>query len=279
MSGRTIALYGESGSGKTTLSGEYAKALFKSTRKRTIYHGADMGGHDSIMPLVRVGVVVENEFHPESHDIWSWIDSAVSGVGLPDDIGLAVFDSGTSMGEALLSSCAKLSAAGTKVGSQNILRFNVPGLGFIGANTESHYGVVQSYLLDQIWKSTWLSRRGIDVLWTFSVYRGEKADDSPILGPKLAGKALTSAVAKWFKNTFYLSEIPQDSMPARHILYTQSHPEMAGLGMSFGNSRYPLDAISALPSAIEPASLVEAFRLIEAGHTEADSQLASELGL
>ena len=49
--------------------------------------------------------------------------------------------------------------------------------------------------------------------------------------------------------------------------------------MGFGNARYSLDASTPLPLSVEPASLVEALRLIEGGAEEAESNLRLELGL
>src|SRR6185503_19603605 len=120
---------------------------------------------------------------------------------------LAIFDSGTSQSEALLSACAH---SEWQIGQRPNQKFTVSrgkrSL-VVPTNTDAHYGVVQSFMLDAIWKSTWLTRKGIDVLWTFSVLRGEELDRTPILGPKLAGKALTAAIPKWFKYTFLLSSI------------------------------------------------------------------------
>lgn len=273
--GRTIALIGESGSGKTTQIGEYAKWIKKQRGLSSLLHCADMGGYDSLLPHVRAGILEIDEFDPSS-DVWEWVDQAAAGTGLAEQTGMVAFDSGTSIGEGLLSAAAKASAQGVKIGSQNILRFTV-GKKTIGANTESHYGVVQSYLLDQIWKSTWLTRRGIDVLWTFSVYRGEGADQSPILGPLLAGKALTGKAAKWFNYSFFIEEVPEGE-GLQHVLHLQSRPQLTG-GRSVGNPRYPLDATTPLPVSIIPASLPKAFELIEAGQKEADEALALELSL
>ncbi len=134
-------------------------------------------------------------------------------------------------------------------------------------------------MLDAIWKSTWLTRKGIDVLWTFSVHRGEEQDRTPILGPKLAGKALTAAIPKWFTYTFRIASIPGlgDEVP-RHVLYTTEHGELAGLGHSFGNSRVPL-GVEPLPAVVDPANLATVFELLEVKQAEADEKLKLELGL
>lgn len=273
--GKTIALYGDTGSGKTTQAGEYAKWTRKNRKLNTVLFTSDLGGYDSIGNLVRAGVVKPIELTPED-DPWIWIDDAVSGKHCDETTGLAIFDSGTSQGEALLTACHKSTF---QIGQQKTQRFSVSkgekSLN-VSINNEAHYGVVQGFLLDAIWKSTWLTRRGIDVLWTFSVHRGEEQDRTPILGPKLAGKALTAAMPKWFKYTWRISSIAQDGVEPIHRLYLQEHQELAGLGHSFGNSRYPL-GVTPLPPYIEPASISEALDLIEKGQLEADELLAQEL--
>jgi hypothetical protein len=278
--GRIIALYGDTGSGKTTQAGEYAKFVRKTKGKNTRLNTADMGGFRTLLPHVNLGFVIPNQFKPETDDAWIWLDEAVSGKNLDPSIGCEVFDSGTSISEALLSAC---SHADFQIGQQRTQKF-VVSRGQqtlnVAINNEAHYGVVQGFMLDKIWQSTWLARKGIDVIWTFSVHRGEEQDRTPILGPKLAGKALTAAIPKWFEYTFRLASVPQDGLPPRHLLYLTEHSELSGLGHSFGNARYPLDAQTALPASIEPASIIEAIRLIEeVGQQEAEDSLRLELGL
>lgn len=277
MNGKTLAIYGDSGSGKSTQAGEYAKWVRKRRGKNSVLYSSDLGGYDSIGSLVRAGVVKPIELSP-TDDPWIWIDDAVSGKGCDDSTGLAIFDSGTSQAEALLSACAH---ADFQVGQQKTQKFTVArgakSLN-VAINNPAHYGVVQGFLLDAIWKSTWLTRRNIDVLWTFSVHRSEEQDRTPILGPKLAGQALTAAIPKWFQFTFRISSIPQADAGPVHRLYLTEHQELAGLGHSFGNARYPL-GVTPLPPYIEPASISEALDLIERGQQEADQQLKIELGL
>lgn len=276
--GRTIALYGDSGSGKTTQAGELAKHVYKTSKKKTILNTADRGGYDSISALERVGILEVNALGPDD-DPWIWTDAGVSPKSLSETIGAVVFDSGTSISEALLSAC---SHAAFQIGQQRTQRFAVNQGGKslnVSINNEAHYGVVQGFMLDAIWKSTWLTRKGIDVLWTFSVHRGEEQDRTPILGPKLAGRALTAAIPKWFGYTFRVASLPQVDGQPIHRLYLTEYPELAGLGHSFGNARYPLGVDSKLPPFIEPASLADAFELIQKGQDEAEANLRKELGL
>lgn len=278
---RTIALYGETGDGKTTQIGDYGKSIFKQSRRRFVLRSTDLGGHDSINPLIKLGVG-SVERPKQNDDPWEWIANAAE--RKPDkDVGLVAFDSGTSMSEFLLNSCAKLSAAGEDIGGRPAPKFIIGKRGpnplKIGTNVDSHYMVVQGFMLDVIFRSTWLAEGDVDVIWTFSLYRGENAASDPILGPKLAGKALTSAIPKWFKYTFRLASIPVVGSAPRHVLYIQAQPDNVGIATSYGNSRYPLDATTQLPAMIEPASLTEAIKLIESGQDEAEANLKAELGL
>lgn len=275
MAHRTIALYGETGSGKTTLGGELAKDQFKANRTKTLLNAADMGGYESILSLVKLGVIDVNQYNI-GDDPWIWVNAGCS-TQPPDDVGLVVFDSATSISEAILSYIAKSEG---KVGAQNTQKFTVTSKDkslVVGSNNMNHYGIVQTFMLDMIWKSTWLAKSGVDVLWTFSTDKGENANEQTVIGPKLAGHALTSAIPKWFQYTFRVASIPQLDMAPSHVLYLQEQSENGMLG--FGNARYPLDAQTPLPDKLEPASLVEALRLIEQGQVEAEQSLREELGL
>jgi hypothetical protein len=278
--GKTIALYAESGRGKTTQAGEYAKYVRKTRGKNAVLYTSDLGGYDSLGPLVRKGVVTPVEFRPDVDNAWVWIDDGVegrlNGKPLDETYGLAIFDSGTSMAEALLTAC---SHSDFQIGQQRTQKFSVTRGDrnlTVAINNEAHYGVVQGFLLDAIWKSTWLTRRGIDVIWTFSVHRGEEQDRTPILGPKLAGKALTASIPKWFKFCFRLDTEPVEGNLPQHVLYTTIQSEMAGLGQSFGNIRCPL-GVTPPPAVIRPASLVVAIQELERCQKEADDLLESEL--
>ena len=273
----SIGLMADSGGGKTTQIGELAKVMFRDERKKTLLIAADLGGHESIRPHQRVGIIDVHEIE-QADDPFEWINDATSGKLLTEDHGLIAFDSGTSIGEALLNAITKDPA---QIGQQKTQKFRVGAKKelVVGANNESHYGLVQGFLLDQIWRSTWLTRKWVTVLWTFGLDRAEKADQTPIVGPKLVGHALTSSIPKWFNYFWRLAVIPVPGQPARHQLYLQAQPEFAGTGLTFGNSRYPLDATSVLPAIIEPASIAEALAIIALGQQEAEDNLRRELGL
>lgn len=275
--GITLELIGDSGSGKTTQAGEWAKYVYKTRQKRTVLNTADRGGYDSIAPLVRAGLVRVNELKQED-DPWIYVNNAVRKDSYGEDIGLAIFDSGTSLSDILLTAC---SHSDFQIGQQRTQKFTVSRGAqnlTVAINNEAHFGVVQGFMLDQIRQSTWLVERGIDVMWTFALHRSESQDRTPILGPKLAGKALTPFLPKEFRYTFRIESIPQEGAEPVHRLYLTEHPELAGLGHSFGNARYPL-GVTPLPTYLEPASISGALELIEKGQQEADELIKAELGI
>jgi energy-coupling factor transporter ATP-binding protein EcfA2 len=273
--GRTFGLYGDTGSGKTTQAGELAKLVFKQTGMKSILHTSDRGGFGSIEHLEEAGILEVDEMGP-ADDPWIWTNAAVS--SKRDDVGVHIYDSGTSIGEALLSAAAH---SQDQIGQQKTQRFTVTRGDQslkVSLNNEAHYGLVQGFMLDAIWKSTYLTKQGADVLWTFAVHRGEEQDRTPILGPKLVGKALTPAIPKWFQYTWRLVSVPQDGAAPIHRLYLTEHSELAGLGHSFGNARVPLGTTIEIPPYIEPASIPEALGLIEAARKEAVDKLRKEMG-
>jgi energy-coupling factor transporter ATP-binding protein EcfA2 len=282
--GRTIALIGDSGSGKTTQAGEYAKHVYKDRKLRTLYYGADAGGYDAIEHLCALDIITPITFTSQD-DPWIWSEAAVSGRQLADekDIGVVVYDSGSSIGELLLNSCGKMAAEGQEIGGRKAPGFRIKTksgeLIKFGSNSDSHYFVVQNHMRDMINRSTWLTEQGIDVIWTFALDRGERPDQTPILGPLVVGHALTKSVSRWFKYTFPLMTVTVHGSEPRHIMYIQEQPDTVGLSTVVSNSRYPIDAPTPLPTTIEPASVWKALELIEAGKKEAERAVKEELGL
>lgn len=275
--GKTVGIYGPTGSGKTTQLGELAKFKFKTEGKKTVLNTADRGGFGPIAPLVRLGVIQANVLGQDD-DPWIWINAAVKGANLSDEIGLVAFDSGSSMG----STCLTAAATSTfQIGQRKAQTFAVARgkeTLTVASASDAQYGVVQGFMKDRIWDSSWLTTKGLDVVWTFLEYRSEEADRTPILGPLLVGKALTPVIPSWFEYFWRIASVTQDNDLPKHVLYTAEHSELAGMGHSFGNSRVPL-GVEPLPAVIEPASLATVFELIEARQREADDMLKAELGL
>jgi hypothetical protein len=278
MNGKFICLYGPTGAGKTTQAGELAKWVWKTRKQRTRLNTSDRGGYAALGPLVRAGIIEVNAYEP-TQDIWMWIDEAVKGKGLSSDTGAMIFDSGTSMGEFALSAAASSPfQIGQRKGITHTVTRGKDSL-TVSSASDAQYGVVQGFMRERIWESSWRTREGVDVIWNFLEYRSEDQDRTPILGPRLVGKALTPVIPSWFEYAWRIASIPgQGDEQPKHVLYTAEHSELAGLGHSFGNSRIPL-GVEPLPAVIEPASLAGIFESIDQKHQEADDLIKRELGL
>jgi hypothetical protein len=284
--GSTFALYGGSGSGKTTQIGEYAKYVARMRKKRTLLYSCDRGGFASIQPLVDAGIIIARVYTPEQ-DPWIWLNEAIKAENVGEDIGLIAYDSGTSMGEVLLTAASQ---SQMKMGQQATQRFTVSqGNGKerkalqVSLNNMAHYGLVQEFWQHQQRVGSYLINKGVDILWTFLEQRSESQDLTNVLGPKLVGKALTASLPKEFNYTFRLEAVPQDNDGAPlHRLYLKQHQEFGGLGKAFANARYPFDADTPLPTFVEPADMGVALALLEQGQAESASKAAAlnaQLGL
>jgi energy-coupling factor transporter ATP-binding protein EcfA2 len=280
----SIALIGDTGSGKTTQAGETAEYVKAETGLDTIYFGADRGGLDPIEHLLDLGVVTHYPM-PAGIDPFVWANHVTLGERFDEGtkrwepidrtkIGLWIFESGTSLGEECMNQLAKDQASGKSVGGKSSFNVQVGDVK-VASNTETHFGLVQTFLRDRIWESQRLP--GI-VMWTFRLRRGEDTDRTEKLGVLLAGGALSMLVPSWFRYTFRIDGVPgMNGSPARHVLYLQEHTD--GRLSSFGNARVPLAGFSDLGAVIEPASVPEALRRIERAKQKAREETARRLGL
>ena len=281
---KSILLYGDSGDGKSTLIGEFAEHVFKTTGKRTRLCSADRGGTESVKPYIDLGIIELVLF--DDSDPWVWLNSVVQGkikkdgkwiLGANDNIGFYAFESLTSIGDELMLSLAKKAASGANIGGGASVSFKVNDSGenlSISGNNQSHYGVVQSQITEKVWQSQKLPGW---VAWTAAV----KRDDDPnsvgkVLGPAVAGKALTGELPRWFTYCFRVAATPGSAGQAeKHILHMGDHSEAGSKGL--GNTRVPLDAPK-IPSTVEPASLVKAIKLIEDSYAPSLEAIKKRLG-
>lgn len=283
----SIALIGETGAGKTTQIGQLAKAIKKLTGKDTVLATCDRGGQDTIEHLIDLDVIKRERFSfAPDDDIHVWINHVAQGETFDaerklwvnrtnkDGIGLWVFESGSSMGEECLNKLARDQAEGKSIGGKSSFNVQLGDGKRIASNTESHYGVIQTFLREKIWQSQQLP--GI-VLWTFALDKDENTSGQVMLGPRLAGHAMTTMIPRWFRYTFRIDAVPQQEAAPKHVLYLQAHTN--GQLSSYGNARVPLEGYNDLPLTIEPASLPEALERIQALRDKAKELTREELGL
>jgi hypothetical protein len=286
---RTILLYGRTRSGKSTQLGELAEHVYKTEGKKiTRLYTADRGGIDPIRPYMDLGVIEVVE--QGETDPWIFLNKAVRGFvrdatgkwipGKNDNIGVFAFESMTAFGDALMADMAKKAAQNINIGGGANVSFAVSGDGetlkISGANM-AMYGVAQSRIKEEVWESQKLNASYI--VWTASASKDEDQEASgKVLGPAVVGKAMTAEVPRWFGLTFRLDCVAaQMGKPERHILYLGNNVDPgAGNAVGLGNTRTPLDA-PALPSTIEPASIVKAIQLIDATGTTAIDTIRKRL--
>lgn len=285
---RTVLIYGRSRSGKTQQLAELAEHLYKTTKKKTLVYYIDKGGIGPMIPLIDLGIIDL----VESLDTNPWIFMNKASTGhVRDDKGrwvkadlsqyaMSANESMTGFSDAFMNSLADQSANGVNVGGAANVSFTAQGDGEslkIGGNNMGHYNVVQNRILDEVWRSQRLNLPYI--LWTASASRDDDTNSSgKVIGPAIAGKALTAEMLRQFDLTFRLDCTPAgNGKTEEHILYLGNSLDIAaGNAVSLGNTRVPMGA-KPLPSSLKPASLVEALRLIEVAEAEAKEVIKTRL--
>jgi hypothetical protein len=289
---RTILLYGRTRSGKTAQLGELAEHIAKTEGKISRIYTADKGGTDTIQPYIDLGIIELVE--QGTTDPLIFFNVACKGMirdaqgkwvnGINENIGMYAFEGLTSFGDAIINWLAKKAADGVNIGGGGNVDFKVEGDGItikVGGNNVSHYGVCQSRVTDEVWKSQMLPCSYL--VWTASVSKDEdNASSNKVLGPAVAGKALTAEVPRWFNLTFRIDCLPAEGgKPERHLLYLGNHRDQAaGNAIGLGNTRTALDSpkLEYRDTIIEPASIVKALQLIDSGALVAKEAISKRIG-
>ena len=285
---RTVLLYGRSRAGKTALLAELAEWLKKLTGKKSLLNYIDKGGLGPIIPLIELGVVDLNE--QLATDPWIFMNKVStgqvrdsSGKWVKADLSqyaMIANESMTGFSDAFMNSLAQKSADGINIGGAANVGFTVvDGTDSlkVGGNNMGHYNVVQNRILDEVWRSQKLDVPY--VVWTASASRDEDPNSSgKVIGPAIAGKALTAEMLRQFDLTFRVDCTPATAQKGEeHILYLGNSVDLAsGNAVSLGNTRVPMGA-SPLPANIKPASLVGAIQLIEKAEKEAKEVIKKRL--
>lgn len=289
MSKKTILLYGRTNSGKTAQIGELAEYVYKTTGKTTRLYTADRGGLDTIQPYIELGIIDAYELGDQ--DPWHFLSHATSGhvkdsngkwvAGDNSNIGVFAFETLRAFAENLMESMKNQAAMGVNIGGGSNIAFNIKEgtdiLKISGSNM-AHFGVAQSRMTEEVWKSQRLNADYI--IWTSSVSKDDDVNAAgKILGPDVIGKALTPEVPRWFNLTYRIDVVPaQMGQPERHVLFLGNHVDPAAGGAAgLGNIRMPLDAKPLGKNSIEPASIVAALKLIEGGHATAVDAIKKRL--
>lgn len=286
---RTVLMYSRSRGGKTTQLAELAKHVKKTTGLNTLVYSIDKGGIGPMVPLIDLGII--NLVEQFDTNPWIFMNKASTGQVRDKDgkwvranlaeYGLVGNESLTGFSDAFMNDLAAQAANGVNIGGSGNVSLKVEGDGDtlkIGANNMSHYNVVQNRILDEVWRSQKLQVPYL--VWTASASRDEDPNaTAKVIGPAIAGKALTAEMLRHFDLTFRLDCLPaQAGKEERHILYLGNSVDIsAGNAVGLGNTRVPLGATTKLPASIEPANLVQALQMIEKVELEAKHAIEIEL--
>lgn len=290
----SILLFGHTGAGKTAQIGELSEYYYQKTHQLPCcrLYSADRGGWVTIQPYIDLGII---EAIPMFGDPWVWIDKATNGFkldsgnwvpGVDENISLYAYEGMTSMADAAMSWMAGAASRGINIGGGGSFSFVAGGEGDqklkIGSNNQAHYAVAQQQVYE---KSTQSQNLPGTVIWTAGDRRGEDDAIGGVIGPQIAGKALTGEAPRWFKYTWRIgTEVMMGADPV-HVLYTDGHIAEASKGFAKGiaNSRVPLSGGGIggveIPSTIKPASLVHIMQLLEQRQDSARDEIRKRLGL
>lgn len=281
----SLMLYADTGGGKTAQIGELAEHVAIATGKKTLLNTADRGGTRTIKPHIDAGLIVEQSLLGQ--DPFVAIHNACAGkmwddtkkLWVPADLsqfGLLAFEGMASMAGAIMMALTKENGEGRSVGGKPafILSRGTGQDAFkVSNNTVVDYSVVQAFITQEAWIS---QGHGLPCVWTSHIQRGQdEENNSPVVGPVVAGKALTTVVPRWFTYTFRLEAVPVPNARPRHLLYVEEHTDTGLKG--FGNARLPLAAAPGFKSMIEPASVVEALRSIRLAQKTAGDTIGARL--
>lgn len=276
LPGDTILMYGDTGSGKTAQGGEAADHMDDATGKPTLLYTMDRGGFSVVQPYINLGIIeVESLL---VGDPWVAINAMALGrrfvngkwvdANLKASFSLIMSESLSSMAEGIMVDMAKANAQGKGIGGKTSFALS-KGSGAdsfqVSSNTQTDYAGVQTFLSEKVWQ---LQSLGLPLICTTHVKRGTDEDNSSVLGPVVAGRALTTVVPRWFKYTMRIDAIPAVPRP-RHILFLEEHTDMGLKG--FGNARVPLASTAPFKTSIEPASIIAAMKMIREGEQSAES--------
>lgn len=278
--GENLLLYGVTGSGKTTQVIELIKVLARPEAPALVYI-ADKGGSGGYKALERKGLVVVEEYR--GGDRFIWVDNAVQGRRWVEGkwvqvdltmFSLVVFESLSGIADLILNALGHQAAAGNNVGGEPAPGLKIQAEGqviMVPSGSRTHYLVTQRHLLEKVWQSQTLP---LPVVWTadedIATIDKKMADGSReaeiavglgirgIIGPMVAGSALTMKLPKYFVYTFRLSTIVTEQAK-RHVMYTGRHKDGQLEGLA--NSRAVLGSKVAL--RVEPTDVVGTLRLIK----------------
>lgn len=252
---RTMLIYGETQSGKTSLIGSFARDLHQRTGKITRLIMTDEGGTAAIAPEISEGIIevvsMVADSLPQSNLMWlakgawpseSWPDNKgtlnkpIDIQALTAKVGMIVLDSLSSAAGLVMNFFVN---SGMKVAQEVVGLREEQGLKF-GAPAMAHFGAVQQFMLQL---TTALSGLNVEkIIYTALESKGsDTVDGQIILGPLIAGKALTGVIPSRMNRILHLEIVPSANKEDRsYRIYFEPHVDKT-LGRVWpANLRMPL---------------------------------------
>lgn len=278
----SILLWGDTQHGKSALVGELAEHIDLTEGKKTVLFQADRGGMQPLRPHIRAGIIKEVIRPDGNFHIWlaraaqgeKWNGKAWESV-LTEDVGLVVHEGISAYCDLMFMAMSEATAAGKGHGGEDnfVLTAEDRGTKIKFSNTNrAGYMLAQREVLDLLYRRQFK----VPTLWTALARRDDEDNRQreSVIGPLVAGRALTSTFARLFDYTFRVQAVPGQQGPVRS-LHLDIHKDQQATG-AFGvaGMRNPLLGKSVVvPPVIVPASLVKALELIQARQRAADLEL------
>lgn len=326
MAKRVDLVYGRSASGKTTWCMLLAEAIYAKHGLKTRWLVGD-GGFETVEAagLVDAGIVEPLFYATRAHPLETtrmiteghWPADAADPKSpwvppnyerLEKEVGFTVIEGLTPMANYLmghrdggLSDLAAKGAIekkklGDKAGvgggldSPYIVR---DGDIVVGGVSMSGYGFTQRQILDLVERCRVLPGW---VYWT-AWERAIGADDNddrpePMIGPDVAGKALTATIGGSFGNTIHMHLASKtvrekdkvtgkdvEKLVVEHRAYTRPHydPDQKTFVKYYANNRMPVTQRDLMPEYLYPADPLEFYRLLEEGKRRHAAERAKKL--
>jgi hypothetical protein len=264
LPGESLLLYGGTNAGKTTQLRKLIEAQATPERKARV-NVTDRGGTTSILqPLVAKGICELEIYDETTHDALIWIDRVCQGQiwregkwidGECERLSLWATESLSGCGDLTLNALGVQAANGFNVGGEPAPALKIQAQGqtlLVPSGSRTHYLVAQRLLLAKVWQSqnlpcaqVWTSHEDIVPLDKKHA-DGERTVEiaaslgiKGIIGPMVAGSALTSNLPKYFVFTFRLAVIPADTSN-KHVLFTGRHKDGSLEGLANARCEVPV---------------------------------------
>jgi len=274
---RLDLVYGESGAGKTTWALAIAQWFWLKKKLKTRWYLGDGGGETIRQVIAAYGgePFIEIWEYPLWKHPFETTNKMMAG-GWPLDAsdpespisepgrgyewvrtnyGLYVYEGLTSMADYLMGDAegglADRMAKGMTLNNDDSFKF-VDGSLKVGGNSRTHYGLVQRRIPHMLREN---ARVPLFKIWTAHETRAEdKTTNETIIGPDVAGKALTSKIMGSFGHSIHLTKAAKlvkkkdlhstkmiEELVAERRAYTESHYDPNGTNFAryLANVRIP----------------------------------------